>query len=134
MFANLDIPIVAAVIAFVYVVILMEPDMILAPWYLFLKEQIYKCRCVWPFNWHPGCRHECNAHPFYPLHNKIANVIFKLTADCERCIAGQAALWWYLFRVQARCLQYNFIEHLFLICLAIFATAILQKIYRECRK
>ncbi len=130
MFSHIEVPIAAGVIAFVYAVVLTEPDMLLAPWYRFIHKLVFKCRNI--IFWHPSCTYNCEGSPkhYRPLHNKIAVTILKLLIDCDRCIAGQLTLWWYLFTVR----PYNFMQHLFFVCIAIFVPIIMNKIYRECRK
>lgn len=131
MFSNLDIPLVAGFVAFVYSTILTSPDMLLAPWYKFVHETVLKDRLMFCF------KQKCYwwAPQSIESHKNLAeNYILKLLVDCDRCIAGQATLWWYSLRVYRREMAYNFIEHVFLICIAIFVTIIMMKIYRECRR
>lgn len=85
-----------AVIAFVYSEILTEGGMILNPWYKFLEKHISK----------------------YPF-------IFKPLIDCSKCVAGQIALWVYIF-IPGR---YNIFQHAAVICLSIYLAMLVKGIY-----
>lgn len=84
-----------AVIAYVYAVILIEPDMLLAEFYLQLRIRIGR------YKW-----------------------IFKPLIDCDRCVAGQIALWYSVYN------SLTVAQSISLIALSIFLTQILQKIHK----
>ncbi len=85
-----------AVIAYVYSVVLTEPEMILNSWYRFLEKYIGD------YQW-----------------------LFKPLIDCYKCVAGQMALWSYPILTQ----HYTIFGHLTTICMTIFISIIIDKIY-----
>lgn len=48
--------------------------------------------------------------------------IYQIIFNCERCFAGQLALWSYLFRF-----EYNFVEHVVFIAFSILSVAIITR-------
>lgn len=106
----LTIAFISALIAFVYSVVLTQPKEILHGWGLFLYEITYN-------------------------HQKEDNHwIYRLLISCEKCIAGQLCLWWYLIRNFNSYSPDKIIYHICTICLGIFLTIILKKIYNECQR
>ena len=90
--------IVIAIAAFTYADILTDYQMILSGFKAFLRKHIK------------------------------ANWMYKILIDCARCIAGQAALWTYLYC----CLEghsYLFSEHLIFIIMSIFFTDLIQRLW-----
>lgn len=53
--------------------------------------------------------------------------LFKPLIGCFKCVAGQLALWYYLIY---HFNNYDPATHIFIICLAIFASTSIHKIYR----
>lgn len=91
-----------AVVSYVYAVILTEPGMFLSWWYKFL------------------------------LSLNLPEWIFKPLIDCFKCVAGQAAFWGYLIYTDNLMWlpkNYNPFDHLYLICLTILISIIIDKIY-----
>jgi hypothetical protein len=84
-----------AIIAFVYSEILTEGGMILNGLYKFLEKHLGK----------------------YPY-------IFKPLIDCSKCVAGQIALWVYLFIP-----EYNLFQHAAVICLSIYLLMLVKGFY-----
>lgn len=65
-------------------------------------------------------------NPLYlELEKILPEQIFKPIIGCFKCVAGQMALWSYIF-----IFDYNFIMHVFFICLTIYLSKIVCKIYR----
>lgn len=59
------------------------------------------------------------------LHRIIKNeYILKPLVDCEYCVAGQLALWFYLISYWQ---QYNFIENVFFVSFTIFIVKIINR-------
>lgn len=116
MLSELYIAIAAAVIAYVYTGILTEPQNIFFRWFLFVRRITLP-----PVE---GCQ---RAH--YPLWRIVA---FKLIIECDTCLAGQSALWWFLIKHRS---DYNWsivVDHIFITCSAIFLTYVVKKIHRFC--
>lgn len=55
---------------------------------------------------------------------KLPDWLFKPLIDCYKCVAGQMALWIFFFQP-----NYNFWNHITFICLTIFFSIIINKIY-----
>lgn len=96
-----------AVIAFTYAVILVEPEEILERFYKLIYKLANKTKS------------ECEPPKF--------RWWFKPVIDCEKCVAGQIALWYYLIKYRS---AYNFIDHLLLICTSIFIVTFIKLIYK----
>ena len=95
-----------ALTAYVYSQVLTQPEMLLNPFYNWLRnklifdgQDIYKPSGEW---------------------------LFKPLIGCFYCVAGQFALWGYLI---AYLPHYNLFEHVFFISFTIFAVQIFHKIY-----
>jgi hypothetical protein len=86
-----------ALVAYVYAVILTEPGMILNAWFNFLDIKLGR-RNHW---------------------------LFKPLIGCFKCVAGQMALWYYLFTYYQ---HYNLLHHIFIICLSIQASILINKL------
>lgn len=106
----LDIAIISALIAFVYAVVLVQPGEILSGWSSF----------IFGATWNE--------------HTEKNHWIYKVLLGCEKCIAGQICLWWFLRRNFYSYSIDKVIIHIFTICLGIFLTIIIKKIYNECQK
>lgn len=92
-----------AVIGFVYSIVLTEPDMILYP--------------VWKF-----------------LDRNLPPELFKPLMDCYKCVCGQIALWVGLIIIYDGTTDTVFktvFAHIYFICLTIFISIILNKIYER---
>lgn len=115
MLNELYIAIAAAVIAYVYTGILTEPQNILFKWFVFVRKVLLP---------EQGCD-----RPHYSWWRIVA---FKLIIECDTCLAGQAALWWFLIKHRS---DYNWsivVDHIFITCSAIFLTYVVKKIHRVC--
>ena len=91
--------IIISIIAFVYTIILVDNDMILFNFKGFLYKKIGK----------------------YPI-------IFKPIIDCEYCVAGQMAFWYYLYKVFFEELNYDWFNHLAFVSISIFNIAIIKRL------
>lgn len=91
-----------AVVAYVYSMVLTEPEMILNPWYNFLDKHLSR----WPW-------------------------LFKPLIGCFRCVAGQMAFLHFLFRyLKAGSFEdYNAGFHIFTICFTILLSQLIHKTY-----
>jgi len=68
----------------------------------------------------------------YRLFYNNANIIYKPLFKCEKCLAGQIALWYYLAQVfYYKVYQYNFFEHIYFIALTILITFFLAQFYKK---
>lgn len=85
-----------AIVAYVYSVILTEPDMLLNKVYIELQN------------------------------SKLPDWFFKPLIGCFKCVSGQMALWGYVLFIR----PYSIFEHVFFICLTIFISYIINKIYQ----
>lgn len=95
-----------AIIAFVYAVILVEPGMILnrlALWYRKILFTEDACRTPW-----------------------YIEALWKITIGCETCIAGQIAVWAYLF---THITDYSFSGHIVFVCVTIIQVSFIKLIY-----
>lgn len=107
---NYEICFLIAVFAFVYACILTEPNMLLNPIYVRLDKA------------------------FGTFGKSEKHWVFKLLIHCEKCIAGQIALWyylidhWYGYEVD---LFFTIAEHLFTITMAIFMVCIIKNTYTK---
>ena len=54
------------------------------------------------------------------------NILYKPLIGCSKCVAGQLALWSYLFKP-----GYHFGHHVFVICLAILLTLIIKSFFNQ---
>lgn len=90
-----------AIIAYVYANVLTDRGQLLSGLWLWLDQRIGK----------------------YPF-------IFNPLIGCFKCVSGQVALWWYLYGVFSK-LEYAFnpFEWVYVICLTIFISLILNFIY-----
>lgn len=134
------IPLFIAVVAVVYSCIL--PDAGGMPWFIawrnFLQRKLMAAK---NFNVMNGFSAE-HPHPENP--HRDHPYIFKLLIDCEKCIAGQMALWgWLLYRWHA----YTSIKwkdfysvfiilsiHIIIISMSILWACIIKKIYQWTKK
>ncbi len=89
------------IIAFVYGVILTDSNMIFGPVYRYFEMKYGNIDQDWRF---------------------------KFWLSCEKCIAGQIALWVYLW---CNISDYSLIDHAAFICSAILGTILLKKIYER---
>ncbi len=65
------------------------------------------------------------------LDNRLHPVIFKPLMDCYKCVCGQIALWMGLFIIHDNSDLMRVFTHLYFICLTIFVSIILNKIYER---
>lgn len=110
--AYLLMSLLIAITAFVYSYVLVQPGEIFAK--LFLKLDLF-------FN---SDKRACQGKGPHPL--------FKMIMRCEKCVAGQMAMWIYLAYNWHQYLQKNFITlipHILFIGLSIFLTLVIKKFY-----
>lgn len=106
----LDIAFISSLIAFVYAIVLIQQKEILHGWHSFIYRLTY-------------------------MESRQDNHwIYRILIGCEKCIAGQICLWWFLIRNFKHYKPDLIIQHIFTICLGIFLTIILKKIYNECQR
>lgn len=98
----LKLSLCVALVAYVYSYVLTGPGMILNGWYNYLDQWIGDA-AEKPRIW-----------------------LFKPLIGCFTCVAGQMALWVYLLAAYR---EYNFWQHLVFVCLAIYLTSPVHKIY-----
>jgi hypothetical protein len=61
------------------------------------------------------------------LDNLLPGFLFKPLIGCFKCVSGQMALWYYMIYHN----NYDYREHLYIICLTIFLSQLLCRIYRK---
>ena len=58
--------------------------------------------------------------------------IYKPVFSCEKCFAGQIALWKYLAEVfYFKTIKYNFFEHIYFVSITILITFFLAQLYKK---
>lgn len=60
------------------------------------------------------------------LYRVLPTVVYKAVVGCVYCVSGQAALWFYLWIALHD--GYDLLQHIALICFAIFNTCIIVKL------
>lgn len=109
---NYELSILIALCAFTYSIILTQPKMILNPFYKFLSRKFVKETC----------------------NGQKEHWIFKILIHCEKCVAGQWALWIYLYMNYSGYIL-NPIEtacnHAAFILITIFTTTIIKPIHEK---
>lgn len=103
---NYELAFLFGVIAFVYSNLLTQPEHLLAWWYRF-----------W-FDFFKGNERIMSGKPRHPL--------FMVIVHCEKCIAGEFALWYYLYHHYN---DYDFIYHISFISLSILFASCIRGIY-----
>lgn len=97
-----------SIIAYVYVMVLQESNMLLGPVKRWLNDFSEA-----KFN-------------YVSIEN---NWLFKPWFSCLLCVSGQMALWFYVFQYQQFSNSYNFFYHIYLISASIFFGKLLLKIH-----
>ena len=106
-----------AIIAFVYSYLLTRDGEILRGVYLFLKKHLIKKTIVKAYD---------NGE-YIEVEKEEESILFKPLISCEKCVAGQIAMWYGVFMLR----PYNFFTHVLLICASIFITVIIKKLYEK---
>lgn len=120
-----------AVFAFVYCIILTERGMILEGFSAFLNKKFNPKReylkKLYPDKWQ-----EMYDLPFF---KKMLGVkyqirdfdwLYKIIIGCERCVAGQVALWFYVV-----VFEYDFIQHISFIVTTILLTETIKILWQK---
>lgn len=105
-----------AVSAFCYACLLTDPGMILNGLFKWLDFNMHYKKA------NKTCSASCSS---CAERGWIAKAAFKIIIGCEKCIAGQVALWMYFFV----CTKYQPLQHLFFVMFTIFITAVIREIY-----
>lgn len=103
-----------AVCAVTYVCILTDPGMIFCELYKWLDERLNSID--------QPCSATCERCRKPSWWKKF---LFKIVIGCEKCFAGQAALWTYF----VVCTQYHVLQHVFFILVTIFLTSVIKGLY-----
>lgn len=118
-----------AIVAVVYSCVLTEPGEVFSGWYTFLRKKImarsYTLEQMGK-NYFEGDLKNSNGKVIRNYES-----LFRLLIGCEKCIAGQLALWYYLIKNYS-CYQWDI--HIALVASTIFASIIIKSIYQLCHK
>lgn|SRR3990167_7246821 len=105
MLISYQLSVLIAVLAFVYTNLLTNSNQIFAGLYRFLYKKFKTESRI------------MSGRPYHPL--------FMVLIHCEKCVAGQVALWLYLYY---HLNDYDFVQHILFISFTIFIAHIIQKL------
>ncbi len=134
LYTDLKIALMAGVVAYVYAVILIQPEHILGPAYRLLKKLLTRKNVVKEVHELPEEIARKKGDKYETITREVVKVswLLKPLGGCELCTSGQLALWmyfirWYLSHPFPTTLNIlTSIPHLiFTICLSILITRIL---------
>lgn len=126
MLDSISIALMCSVIAYVYAEILIRPGEVLNWWFVFLSS-IFRTTTIEKINTEKkGMGFE---HRTQPVEIEVVKEhwIFKPLVGCSKCVAGQMALWSYLFKTGPLHIGY----HVFTVCLAILITYTIKKAFEQ---
>ena len=108
---NYEIALLLAVLAFVYSNLLTEPGHLLAKWYR-MWYVVFKTD-----------KRLMDGKPYHPL--------FMLIVHCEKCIAGEFAFWYFLYKNLSTYQPQTALWHLCFTATAILFAAVLKGLYNR---
>lgn len=118
------IPLIVALVACVYSVILTEPLQLFAPLRQFLEDCLLREK-YWQNRFPERYPH---GDPVYRFGFRVYNHywLYYPLIGCEKCVCGQWMFWYYILFYPE---SYNWQHHVFMVAIAIYYVCIIKRIY-----